>query len=62
MTNDELDAKRYRWIRDGKFCPFAETDEAWDDLDTAIDHEIAFAAMTDAEQMEWTKARWFKNL
>lgn len=31
------DAARYRWMRDRKACPFAETDPAWDDLDAAID-------------------------
>lgn len=31
------DAARYRWLRDRKACPFAETDPAWDDLDAAID-------------------------
>lgn len=31
------DAARYRWLRDRKSCPLAETDPAWDDLDAAID-------------------------
>lgn len=26
----QADAARYRWIRDRRGCPFAETDEAWD--------------------------------
>lgn len=34
------DAARYRWMRDRKACPFAETDPAWDDLDAAIDAQM----------------------
>jgi hypothetical protein len=45
------DAERYRWLRDRKGCPFAETDDdAWDDLDAAID--AAMSAAT--HNVKWT--------
>lgn len=34
------DAARYRWIRDQKTCPWAETDDAWENLDSAVDRAM----------------------